>query len=113
MLKHIIYSCLFIISIAHSTVAASDNVIIVTENYPPYNYQQNDQQLGLPTDIVKMVMDASGLEYEIQFLPWTRAYNMPLEQDNVLIYTIIRTEERESLFHWVVFLGKVEFYCVA
>ena len=110
MWKDIIYSFLFILFVTQSAVASADNVIVVTENYPPYNYKQNDQLLGLSTDVIRKVMDASGLEYEIRLYPWARAYTMALTQDNVLIYTIMRTKERESLFHWIVFLGKSEFY---
>jgi polar amino acid transport system substrate-binding protein len=55
-------------------------------------------------------MEASGLDYKIELLPWVRAYNMALNRDNVLIYTITRTTERENLFHWIVLLGAAKFY---
>lgn len=98
------------LSIALPTTVFSYDVIVVTENYPPYNYEQEGKVTGLSTDIVKRIMDESGLDYKIELLPWARAYEMALNRDDVLIYTITRTTERENLFNWVALLSEAKFY---
>lgn len=34
-------------------------------------------------------------------MPWARAYNLALNGDSILIYTIVRTPGREKLFNWI------------
>jgi polar amino acid transport system substrate-binding protein len=79
---------------------------VVTENWRPYNFQENNVIKGISTEIVKKVLDHSGIDYTISVYPWNRSYKMALEKKNVLIYTIIRIPEREHLFKWVRPLGK-------
>jgi polar amino acid transport system substrate-binding protein len=109
-LKFIRLFFLFFLSISLPTVVFAEGVIVVTENFPPYNYEHEGKIVGLSTDIVKRIMNETGLDYKIELLPWDRAYRMALNQDNVLIYTTARTAERENLFHWIALLGEAEFY---
>ena len=55
---------LFFISIALPTAVLADRVTVVTENYPPYNYEHDGKISGLSTDIVKRIMEESGLDYK-------------------------------------------------
>ncbi len=44
---------------------------------------------------------------------WARAYEIALHEKNVLIYSIKRTSERESLFKWVGVIVPIDFYFYA
>ena len=88
------------------TTTYSETLEVVTENWRPYNYQEDGKIKGVSTDIVRKVLDNSGIDYTIHVYPWARAYNMALNKKNVLIYTIIRIPQREKLFKWVCPLGK-------
>jgi len=48
-----------------------------------------------------MMSKEAGLTINKQLLPWPRAYEMAKTQGDTLIYSIVRTPEREALFHWV------------
>lgn len=74
---------------------------IVTENFPPYNYEENGKAKGLSTEVVQAVLKEAGLQCEIFFYPWARAYKLSQIYKNTLIYSIARIPEREDLFHWV------------
>lgn len=74
---------------------------IVTEDFPPYNFQEGDQAKGLSSEVVKAVMEQINLQASIEFYPWARAYESALTDKNILIYSIARIAEREALFHWV------------
>lgn len=80
---------------------AAERIVAVTENWRPYNYEENGAVKGTSTEIVRAVLDRSGVEYTIKVFPWGRSYNMALSQENILIYTIMRAPEREELFKWV------------
>lgn len=89
-------------------------VIVYTEEYPPYNYLTKDSEVGgYATEKVRQVLNATGLRYEIRVIPWARAMKHALEDENALIYTITRTEEREMQFDWLVPLAKADFYLYA
>lgn len=82
--------------------AAAQPLTVVTEEYPPYNYlDENKQVVGLSTDVVKEVLRRLNLPYRISLYPWARAYHMAQNQPNVLIYSIGRNSQRETMFQWV------------
>jgi len=54
-----------------------------------------------------------GIKAQIQVMPWARAYDTALNAENVLIYSIIRTPQRENLFKWVGNLAPAQWYLYA
>jgi len=82
-------------------VAAAEELRIVTEELPPYNMTQNGQVTGLSTEVVQAVLKEVGMQATIQSMPWARAYDIALNAENVMIYSITRTTQREKLFKWV------------
>ena len=100
----VIFSALFL------SAVRSQPVEIVTENYPPFSFSEHGKIAGLSTLIVKTIMDESGLEYSINLYPWARAYMMVQNKNNVLIYSLTRTKEREESFVWLAKLHTPVFY---
>jgi len=92
----------------YSTTVFGDELKVVTENWKPYNYQDPDTKeiKGVSTRIVKSVLNQTDIKYKIRVYPWNRAYQSALNGENVLIYTIIRTPQRENLFKWIRPLGQ-------
>lgn len=91
-----------------SMPALGQEIQIVTENYPPYNYEENGEIKGVSTEIVKAVLKEMGLDIQIRVYPWARAYQMALEEPGTLIYSIGRTPEREDKFKWVGFIAPAD-----
>ncbi|WP_462163362.1 substrate-binding periplasmic protein [Pseudoalteromonas xiamenensis] len=84
-----------------STADALPRLEVVTEEWRPYNYlDENGTLIGGATEKVKRVLDKAGVEYEMQVYPWVRALKIARQKPNTLIYSIFRTPERESWFHW-------------
>ncbi len=79
----------------------SQEITIVTEDFPPYNYEEDGLAKGLSTEVVQAVLLELGLRAEIIFYPWARAYKYAQAEKNYLIYSIGRIPEREGLFQWV------------
>jgi polar amino acid transport system substrate-binding protein len=81
---------------------ANERIDVVTENWYPYNYLDDRGNIvGKSTTIVKIVLDDAGVDYSIELLPWTRALDLASTRPNVLIYSILRTPARETLFQWI------------
>jgi polar amino acid transport system substrate-binding protein len=90
-------------------MAVSSELRIVTEEMPPYNYLAADGTLtGATTEIVQALLKSLGAETPIETMPWARAYKIALNQPNVLIFSILRTHQREALFHWLGAISPVE-----
>lgn len=107
MIKKIIY---FILFFGLSSLSlASESITIVTEDFPPYNYVENGHLSGTASMLIKdILLELDMPDQEITLLPWARAYQTALTDENVLIYSIIRCEERESDFKWVGKIGDLK-----
>ncbi len=94
-------------------VLAADDIRIVTEELPPYNMTQGGRLTGMSTEVVQAVLKEVGVQASIQPMPWARAYDTALNSENVLIYSITRTEQREKLFKWVGVIAPMHWYLFA
>jgi polar amino acid transport system substrate-binding protein len=92
---------------------AGDTIHIVTEELPPYNMTRGGRLTGMSTEVVQAVLKEVGTEAGIQSLPWARAYDTALNSENVLIYSMARTEQRERLFKWVGVVAPMSWYLYA
>lgn len=101
----------FALVLAHSVSAQT--LTVVTEQYPPYNYEENGKVKGVSTEVVEEVLREAGIDFSIKVYPWTRALKMAEEQENVLIYSISRTENRENLYTWVGTIAPIRFHIYA
>jgi polar amino acid transport system substrate-binding protein len=93
-----------------TTEGGLENVKIVTEIYPPYQFIDDNRGLrGWATERVELLFSQANIDHKIHVYPWARTYKLALTQPNVFIYSLLRTEQRESLFHWIAPLCKVKF----
>lgn len=79
----------------------SKDLLVVTENWPPYNYLNKDGKLvGTSTAIVNKILSDADIKYKILMYPWARSFQIASQKKNTLIYSIYKTKEREDKFHW-------------
>lgn len=84
---------------------------IISDPYPPLGYVNKDGTIvGLTVDIIKALLKETGIKGRFYMLPWARAYLMAQTDENILIYTLIKNEERERLFNLVGPIIKSEYY---
>lgn len=69
-----------------------------------------DQSGGEATRFVQGIIREGGFPFEFQYLPWRRAYNRALEDENTVIFPIARSRQREQLFKWIGRLIPVDYY---
>lgn len=83
---------------------------VVTEEFPPYSYADAGKLAGYSVEVVRRALDGAGFDHSMTLYPWARAYHMGLSQPNVLIFSIVRTPERERQFQWIAQLAKRSVY---
>ncbi|WP_394791329.1 substrate-binding periplasmic protein [Rhodoferax sp.] len=89
---------------------AEEPIRILTEEYPPFNYTDKGKITGLGTEVVQAVLKEINLDAPFQSLPWARAYETAQSTENVLLYSLNRSKEREKLFKWVGQITPTDFY---
>jgi polar amino acid transport system substrate-binding protein len=80
--------------------AVAETIEIVTEDLPPFQVVENGIIGGVTTEIVTTAAQRAGLEYTIAAYPWARTYRMARHKQNVCIYSLFRSKEREKHFRW-------------
>lgn len=82
----------------------AEEIRVVTEVWEPYNFVKNGSVTGISTEIVEYSLKRTDISIsggKIEVYPWSRSYHTALNSENVLIYTILRTQGREKLFKWI------------
>ena len=79
----------------------AQTLTVYTEEFPPFNFTENNKIVGVSTDVVEAVMKRVGIEYKLESLPWARAFKYAKDRPNALIYSISRRAKREKLFKWI------------
>jgi len=77
---------------------------VMTEELPPFNYTEQDQVVGISSDLLVQMCKRAGVPVgrsDIQILPWARAYSNLQKDAQSVLFSMARTEEREKMFKWV------------
>ena len=74
---------------------------ILTEDLPPLNYIKDGVLVGPSVEMVKEIQRRIGSAEEIQVYPWARAYQIALEEEDVVLFGVSHTPPRENKFKWV------------
>lgn len=98
--------CVVSVCMGAAPVCAGEGLrlMIFTEEYPPYNYHGDNRVSGFSTDIVNDILEMIGSDVsrdEIRLVPWARAYDEVQNRKNSMVYSIVRTKDRDKLFKWV------------
>lgn len=92
-------------SIPSSILAQSvDELNLMTENYPPYNFKDGGKLQGISVDLLVSMLEKLNSKQSrdsIRLTPWARGYQDLLKKKNTCLFATTRTEEREKLFKWV------------
>lgn len=87
--------------LAAAAAQARPRLYIGTELSTPSSMQVDGQLTGFATDKVRVIMERAEIDYEIEVLPWKRAFMLAQTQANACIYSTTRIPERETQFKWV------------
>ena len=88
----------FLLCAAH---AIASDVRLMTEEYPPYNFQNGARVSGLGADQIYAIMDRAGLDYEVELTQWSRASGAARKKPATCVFSTFRTTDREQEFEWI------------
>ncbi|MFC3095568.1 hypothetical protein DRW07_08380 [Alteromonas sediminis] len=102
---------LTIFCFSSQSIAETDHKwLAVTENFPPYSYMEKGRAVGYSTELVESLAKSANLALTIELLPWSRAMRKAQSQPNVLIFSMLRTSDREDKYHWIGAIDDMSIY---
>jgi polar amino acid transport system substrate-binding protein len=82
---------------------AGEELTFYTEQFPPYNYEENGTLKGLSVDLLEEISVKTGMTMtrgQIHLVPWTEGYQAALSRNNTVLFSTGRIPERENFFKW-------------
>lgn len=114
MLKVGLVILLFFSSLTHVMAQQLRDLVFMTEEYPPYNYTEQNQLRGISIDVLDQALKNFGLQpVTVKSYPWVRGYEAVLRGPNVVLFSMTRTVARENLFQWVGPISPTEIVLIA
>ena len=87
-----------------AAASSVDDILFITEQYPPYNYEVNNNLQGIVVDTLVVALERVGSRQtreDIKLLPWARGYKRVQSEPDTCLFSTTRTKEREDLFEWI------------
>jgi len=106
---------------ARAADAADTSLVLLTENFPPYNMAKNGKNFavdenieGIAVEIVRETFKRAGVQYSLTLrFPWERIYKLALEKPGYGVFVMARLPDRETLFKWVGPIGPDDWVMLA
>ena len=95
------------LSLAGELHVNTDNLWILADVVPLFSEVGERGKLkGIAADLVRDILDEVSLKQHILSAPWERIAKEAMTKPNVLVFSVIRTDERERVFHWITPVSK-------
>ncbi len=73
-----------------------DDLTIITEDYPPLNYVEDEELRGPAVDIVRAIRDKLGIGSKIKVYPWAPGYRYLETRKNTALFSTTRSNDTNS-----------------
>ncbi|MGE8188779.1 substrate-binding periplasmic protein [Pseudomonas sp. NPDC086278] len=112
---------LLLINAGHAEESPDTDLVLLTENFPPYNMAKNGKNFaqdeninGIAVDIVREMFKRAEITYSLTLrFPWERIYKLALEKPGYGVFVMARLPDREKLFKWVGPIGPDDWIMLA
>lgn len=93
----------------HAELPKSYEVVLQTENFPPFNmadggknFAREEHIQGISATTIREMFKRAGIAYSMTLrFPWDRIYQSTLDLPNHGLFSTSMTDERRPLFKWV------------
>ncbi|KVV09740.1 MULTISPECIES: ABC transporter substrate-binding protein [unclassified Pseudomonas] len=112
---------LLLANAASAAESSAYSMVLLTENFPPYNMAKNGKNFaqdenieGIAVDVLRETFKRAGISYSMTLrFPWERIYHLALENPGYGVFVTARVPEREALFKWVGPIGPDDWVLLA
>lgn len=85
-------------------IEEAESLTYLTENFPPYNYGQTGSLSGVAVDVLELLFEELNIDLtpaDIVLTDWHNAYDRVQNEEGTVLFSMVRNNDRESLFKWV------------
>ena len=93
--------CVLLSMLVAGVSAAPAPLVLLTEDWPPFNYGEDGRAKGVSVEVVRAIMRDLKVDYPITLLPGPRAMLVLNDGPRTMFFSMIRTPERESRYKWI------------
>jgi len=105
----LLFSTLITAPLAHAELPQGYEVVLQTENFPPFNmadggknFAREENIQGVSATIVREMFKRADIAYSMTLrFPWDRIYQATLDMPNHGLFSTSMTDARRPLFKWV------------
>lgn len=90
-------------SVALAEVASAEDLVFITEQFPPFSFEEGGMVQGISVDLLEVALNWMGFDLnrsEILLLPWGEGYERALKENGTVLFSTVRLSEREESFRW-------------
>ncbi|WP_277961912.1 substrate-binding periplasmic protein [Pseudomonas sp. RIT-To-2] len=106
---------------ARAEVPADYSLVLLTENFPPYNmaadgknFAREENIQGIAADVVREMFKRADIHYSMTLrFPWDRIYKLAMQNPDYGVFVTARLPEREQSFKWVGPIGPDDWILLA
>lgn len=125
MFKHLLVvlaGCtMWLASSASAAEASRSPLVLLTENFPPYNmakngknFAQNQNLEGIAVEVLRETFKRADIPYNMTLrFPWQRIYDLAIANPGYGVFVTARVPDREALFKWVGPIGPDDWVLLA
>lgn len=100
--KQFFISLVTLVVMSLSPLSLANQLTFVAEDLPPFHFNdQNSKPTGALVDMIDAVMQQAKLPYIIELMPFARIYNSTIKQDNVVMLSLMKSDDRAEKFKWI------------
>ena len=81
---------------------------IMTEIFSPYQFKKDGKLVGISVDIVKEIQKKLNDNTPIKVYPWARGVKILDNKKNTMLFSMMKTPQREKKYLWVGPIAKLE-----
>ncbi len=101
-------------SLAVSSDVSVADLDYMTEQYFPYNFEDQEGVRGVSVEVLRLIWAELGEQQQpVEVLPWARGYALVQHNPTGVLFSMARTPEREDMFGWVGPIASARFVLVA
>ncbi len=105
MKRTILFVCVILLLVA-ACAKKEARLTLLTEEYPPLTFMGQNGVSGFGVEVVREIQKVLKTDYQPVLTDWDTAYQRAVKEPNIVIFTMEKTPERDSLFHWIGPLGE-------
>lgn len=86
--------------------SAEDTIMAYTAVLPPFTLGNDLELPGVAHELVEEMSTRTGIDIQIEYLPWARAQTTVQETPNTILFSATRSAAREDLYSWITLMAE-------